>query len=67
MPLSRRLQTPITPDNRIKFLNNEKLIRNPKGMKTPPPPFWGEEESECDRSEGEMFYDEDNDRFKNSR
>lgn len=50
--------TPLTPDNGIKFLNNEKMIRNPKGMKTPPPPMWGEEESEYDRDENEPFYDE---------
>ena len=36
-------------------------------MKTPPAPFWGEEETECDREEGEAFYDQSKDLYVNSR
>ena len=36
-------------------------------MKTPPPPIWGEEESEYDFDEGEPFYNERADNGKDSR
>ena len=50
--------TPLTPDNGIIFLNEDKMINNPTNMWTPPPPMWGEESSDDDREAGEPFYDE---------
>ena len=67
MPLSRRLLTPLTPDNGIIFLNEDKMIHNPWNMKTPPPPMWGEESSDDDREDGEAFYDLNNDSAAHSR
>ena len=48
--------TPLTPDNGIVFVDNARMIKNPVGMKTPPPPMWGDEETEYD-DDGEPFYD----------
>lgn len=59
--------TPITPDNGILFLNQDQVIRNPQQFKTPPPPMWGEEESDYDRDESEPFYDPNKDNFRDSR
>jgi len=53
--------TPITPDNGITFLNNAQIVKNPLGQKTPPPPFWGEEESVNENFDTEPFYDPIND------
>lgn len=67
IPYSRRVMTPITPDNGITFLNEDKLIENPRMYKTPPPPMWGEEESIYEPEPGDLFYDDQQDKFKNSR
>jgi hypothetical protein len=32
-------------------------VKNPKGFKTPPPPMWGEEETDYGDFENEPFYD----------
>lgn len=56
--MTKRGITPLTPDNGIKFLNNAQIIRNPIGMKTPPPPMWGEEETDYGDFENQPFYDE---------
>jgi hypothetical protein len=67
-PSARRMLTPLmTPDNNIKFIDNGSLIKNPKGTKTPPPPLWGEDETEIDETSGEPFYDEVNDPNRDSR
>jgi hypothetical protein len=50
------LQTPITPDNNIVFINRDSLIRCPREFKTPPPPFYGEEE-EYEADPRDAFYD----------
>ena len=38
---TRPLQTPMTPDNGITFLDNGSFVKNPVNCKTPPPPLWG--------------------------
>jgi hypothetical protein len=44
------------PDNNIMFLDNGDIIRNPINVKTPPPPFWGEEIEEDYYDKNEDFY-----------
>jgi hypothetical protein len=51
----------MTPDNGIKFLNNAQIVKNPTGYKTPPPPMWGEEETDYGDFDNEPFYDPGND------
>ncbi|CAI2366750.1 unnamed protein product [Moneuplotes crassus] len=66
-PSQRSMITPaLTPDNNIKFVDNGSLVKNPKNMRTPPPPMWGEE-SEIDETAGEPFYDPNNDPARNSK
>jgi hypothetical protein len=50
------LCTPLTPDNNIVFINRDSIIRRPREFKTPPPPFYGEEE-EYEMNPREQFYD----------
>ena len=45
------------PDNGITFLDNDDLIRNPRNMKTPPPPMWGDVIEEDYYDETQPFYD----------
>ena len=45
------------PDNGILFLDNDDRIRNPRNMKTPPPPMWGDVIEEDYYDETQPFYD----------
>jgi hypothetical protein len=45
------------PDNSILFLDNGSRIKNPTNVKTPPPPFWGEDIEEDYFDPEEEFYD----------
>ncbi len=48
------------------FVDNARKIANPVNMKTPPPPMWGDEETEYD-DDGEPFYDPNGDYGRASR
>lgn len=50
------VNTPLTPDNDIVFVNHDSIIRRPREFKTPPPPKYGEE-SEYEADPRERFYD----------
>ena len=52
-PKSRSI---MDPDNNIMFLDNGSRIVNPTNVRTPPPPFWGEEIEEDFYDENEEFY-----------
>ena len=47
------------PDNGILFLDNDERIFDPKNMKTPPPPKWGEPIEEDFYDPAEEFFNAD--------
>jgi len=54
--LPPRTRDLLDPDNNILFLDNGSTIKNPTNIKTPPPPFWGEELEEDGFDPNEEFY-----------
>lgn len=50
------IETPLTADNNIVFINRDTILRRPREFKTPPPPIYGEED-EYEVDPRESFYD----------